>query len=166
MHYQRWRKTGNPGTRLRAWNKTPEDALKARSEPDGDCVVWTGPRNKDGYGRMHAWGRHTFAHRVAWQLAQGPLDEATHLDHICHNRACIKVEHLRLTNRQLNAEYKRGARSDSRSGIRGAVWSSYHQQYRAMAHYKGKRYYAGRFDNARDAGDAAAALRERLYGSQ
>jgi hypothetical protein len=42
------------------------------------------------------------AHRAAWMLANGPVPEGMVLDHICRNRACINLDHLRVVTQQEN----------------------------------------------------------------
>jgi hypothetical protein len=56
------------------------------------CVEWPGPRDRGGYGQTHA-GR---AHRVAWQLANGPVPIGLEVCHACHNPACCNPAHLFL----------------------------------------------------------------------
>lgn len=70
--------------------------------PD-DCWVWTGHKNFDGYG--HTWneGHMLRAHRAAWMLAgrEAPKWPMV-LDHICRNRACVNVAHLRVVHHHVN----------------------------------------------------------------
>jgi hypothetical protein len=42
------------------------------------------------------------AHRAAWMLVNGPVPEGMVLDHICRNRACINLDHLRVVTQQEN----------------------------------------------------------------
>jgi hypothetical protein len=68
-------------------------AAHTRPQSDG-CLVWTGVINPKGYGRMKVLGRQLFAHRVAYELARGPIPTGLQLDHLCRNRACCNPEHL------------------------------------------------------------------------
>lgn len=63
------------------------------SEPDA-CLPWSGTRDVWGYGKFSIGQRHLGAHRVAYQWLVGPVPEGLHLDHLCHNRACVNVMHL------------------------------------------------------------------------
>jgi hypothetical protein len=60
----------------------------------GDCEIWQGEPNKDGYGRYHVDGKTVAAHRYAWELVNGPIPDGVLLMHSCDNPACVKVKHL------------------------------------------------------------------------
>jgi hypothetical protein len=60
------------------------------------------------------------AHRVAWEIANGPIPDGIELDHIaCVGPSCVRTEHLRLATRKQNMENLRGATIRSKTGIRG-----------------------------------------------
>lgn len=65
----------------------------------GGCWLWTGHRNRDGYGQFKitgAAGRHRTvrAHRWAWQHHHGPVPSGLTLDHLCGRPACVRPDHL------------------------------------------------------------------------
>lgn len=57
------------------------------------CRQWTGYTKKDrkgyGYGMMVV-----LVHRLAYELAKGPIGDTLHVDHLCGNRGCINPDHL------------------------------------------------------------------------
>lgn len=54
--------------------------------PPGECWLWTGTRNRDGYGVVNdGTGRKRKAHRVVYELLVGPIPGGRDLDHTCHN---------------------------------------------------------------------------------
>jgi hypothetical protein len=72
-----------------------------RSAGPDQCHAWTGARTPKGYGIMHvAEIRKTRqAHRVAWELANGPIPDGpgyhgTCICHRCDNPSCVNVAHL------------------------------------------------------------------------
>jgi len=80
--------------------------LVARSHPeppppgvDGDCLIWHGARNNNGYGYIadpeHP-GRVVGVHRLSWTTQRGPVSRGLHVLHRCDRRACWTVEHLFL----------------------------------------------------------------------
>lgn len=97
---------------------TAEESLRERSARRGECLIWTGTKNQKGYGRLANRGRVESAHRVAYELSIGPIPAGMEIDHICFIRACIEPEHLRLSDRAANTQYRRGAQPNSKSGIR------------------------------------------------
>ena len=73
---------------------------KRISPPDvSGCVLWTGPVDYDGYGHISSKGprkRPLCAHRVAWELARGPIPAGLFVLHRCDVRRCVNVDHLFL----------------------------------------------------------------------
>lgn len=57
---------------------------------DGGCWVWTGTLNNKGYGRA---GRR-YAHRIAWEMANGPIPPGLFVLHTCDNPPCVNPDHL------------------------------------------------------------------------
>lgn len=64
-------------------------------------------RDADGYSRIPIrrpgdrtqWYR---AHRIAWRLKHGEIDDGLVLDHLCRVRACVNVRHLEPVTQQVN----------------------------------------------------------------
>lgn len=80
--------------------------------PECGCSIWTGPLNRNGYGKMFHCGRAAPAHRVAWELAHGPIPQGLFVCHRCDVRCCINVNHLFLgTARDNYDDMRRKGRS-------------------------------------------------------
>jgi hypothetical protein len=76
---------------------TLAETLAARSvRNENGCLLWTGYREKTGYGAMSVGGRFTKVHRVAWQLANGDIPAGMKVCHSCDVRNCIEPTHLWL----------------------------------------------------------------------
>lgn len=58
------------------------------------CHEWTGVMNNNGYGQFNVSGRKTLAHRIAWELSNGPIPEGMCVLHTCDNPACCNPAHL------------------------------------------------------------------------
>ena len=78
------------------------ERVLARSVQQGDCLVWTGATDSNGYGRItvgsriDASRRLESVHRVAWEHHHGPIPTGLSVLHTCDNPPCVRREHLFL----------------------------------------------------------------------
>jgi hypothetical protein len=72
------------------------DRLTARIEvdPESGCWLWTAGRFSNGYGRLCFERTALLAHRVAYELFVGPLQDGEHCHHSCETKACCNPWHL------------------------------------------------------------------------
>ena len=64
---------------------------------DTPCKLWTGAKNKRGYGWRRVGGKTRKVHRLAWIEAYGePPPETPYVLHYCDTPACYELEHLWL----------------------------------------------------------------------
>lgn len=59
----------------------------------GQCWLWMGRKNRNGYGRVRWLGQEPVAHRVIYELALGRIGDSMVLDHRCENRNCCNPQH-------------------------------------------------------------------------
>ena len=81
-----------------------EERLWSRVERgSGDeCWSWLGSQNSRGYGQIMAHGHMTGVHRVAYELAVGPIPEGLQIDHLCRNPLCVNPAHLEPVTQREN----------------------------------------------------------------
>lgn len=72
----------------RFWSKVDKT-----STPDG-CWPWLGPLDTCGYGMIKISRRTFKAHRVAYELAYGPIPEGLEICHHCDFPGCVRADHL------------------------------------------------------------------------
>ena len=58
------------------------------------CWEWAASKDRYGYGKFSIKSVHERAHRVAYELIEGPIPASLQLDHLCRNRSCINPAHL------------------------------------------------------------------------
>lgn len=78
------------------------EKFKYRLRPSHDCIVCDMP-NILGYCTVTVAKKvNLLAHRFTYRLFVGPIAKGMVIDHICRNRACVNVDHLRMVTQQEN----------------------------------------------------------------
>lgn len=88
--------------------KTLAERLWARVDKSGGddaCWPWSGSRHRAGHGQIGVGGnRLAYAHRVAWELTNGPIAEGLCVCHKCDNPPCCNPAHMFLGTRAQNLD--------------------------------------------------------------
>lgn len=74
----------------------------SRPLPDA-CLLWEGPRGKDGYGLVKHNGKLRRVHRYCYELAIGSIPSGMYVCHKCDVPLCINPEHLFIGTARDNA---------------------------------------------------------------
>ena len=101
-------------------------------------------------------------HRYAWERVNGPIPTGKLIDHICHNRACVDVAHLRIANKSQNNMNRHSANITSESGVRNVHKN--HGSWKVRLRKGGKQHYYGNFDSIEEAAAVAERARRELFG--
>lgn len=73
---------------------------------DSGCLLWTGSKDRYGYGQIRANGTMRKVHKVMWEMFEEPVPDGLHLDHVaargCHNKHCASIAHLEPVTQRVN----------------------------------------------------------------
>jgi hypothetical protein len=114
-----------------------------------------------GYVVTRINGKIHRAHRIVWEMHNGPILDGQEIDHINRIRTDNRIENLRLATRHeqnLNLSQRK-----SFSGHTGVVFNKKDNRWQAQIGFKGRQIYLGQFVNKTDAIDARKSA-EINYG--
>lgn len=161
-HYGRFLYRGDGTVEDRKVPTVSED-MEAKTDNTGACWIWKGAIATTGYGQISVDGVRKYAHRVAYELANGLIPEGMRIDHICHTPACVRPDHLRVVTIKQNAENYTGLLPTNTSGVRGVYRQAKTDRWQVQVTHNGQRYSGGGYRDLRDAEAAAIALRNQLH---
>lgn len=72
------------------------ERLERRTKHEGECWLWIGCVNNQGYGQITTGGKTLLTHRVAYEHLVGPIPEGMNALHRCDTPRCWNPAHLFL----------------------------------------------------------------------
>lgn len=85
--------------------RSAQDRFWDYVDQSDDCWGWKGYKTPAGYGLLRVGGRPgrmQRAHRLSWELHNGPIPEGLFVRHKCDNPSCCNPNHLCVGTRQDN----------------------------------------------------------------
>jgi hypothetical protein len=105
----------------RFWARVDKNGPTCAFHPAlGPCWMWTGQRQKNGYGVFDLRGEPSSAskrrgrktpfraHRIAYAIENGDFLDGMETDHKCENRSCVRASHLESVTSRVNNLRGRG----------------------------------------------------------
>jgi|SRR5579864_39387 len=91
----------------------------------GECWSWIGAKSSAGYGILSKKPGPSplYAHRISWELNNGPIPHGACVLHRCDNPPCVNPDHLFLGSKRDNS---RDMAAKGRAGARWGEQSSHH----------------------------------------
>jgi len=82
-----------PGERFMLTQKESDRFWSNVQFTDG-CWIWTGNRDRCGYGVFYRHGKRPKTHRLAFEEFYGPVTGELRVCHSCDNPPCVNPEHF------------------------------------------------------------------------
>jgi len=105
-HYMSFRRIGKPIADRQTIHGPIEKkfAIKSKGRNEKGCWIWSGRKDKNGYGSLRDGHKMKRAHRVAWEIHKGPIPAGVMVLHKCNNPSCVNPSHLKLGDQTANMQ--------------------------------------------------------------
>lgn len=89
---------------------------KCELVPKTGCLIWSGYKDKQGYGTIWCGGKKRFTHRVMFEIVKSPIPEGLVIDPLCRNPSCINTDHMECVTNEENLLRGEKFREEFRTG--------------------------------------------------
>jgi len=107
----------------RFWSKVDKNgSTVTHVDGLGPCWLWTAAASSAGYGRLRVGGRMISAHRLSYEIHNGPVLAGMCACHRCDVKLCVNPSHLFLGT---HADNMRDRDAKGRLGAREGEWNGF-----------------------------------------
>jgi HNH endonuclease len=93
---RRWKKGHQTGM--------PQTWVEEDRGHETPCHIWEGGRSgRYGWARSRPGLKASFAHLMAWRIANGSVPAGHHLHHLCEQPLCVRLDHLAVKTKTEHA---------------------------------------------------------------
>ena len=124
LHYDRWFRNGDPEVVLRKMGTDIRERFNSfvTITETSECIEWPEHARAYGYGHFTFGNKPQRAHRVSYEMHNGPLSSGAVVRHKCDNPPCVNPRHLdqgsRGDNNRDRSERGRSARGENGSNAK------------------------------------------------
>lgn len=79
------------------------ERLLRKTDRSGECWIWLGGKDANGYGQLKISGKTSYTHRLSYEAFIGPIPESLVIDHLCRIHACLNPQHLEAVTSGVNS---------------------------------------------------------------
>ena len=80
---------------------SPIERFWIRVNKTESCWLWLGAVSR-GYGVANFNGKLRRAHRISWELVNGPIPDGLQIDHLCEVKLCVRPVHMETVTGRVN----------------------------------------------------------------
>ena len=104
---------------------TVEERFWAKVKKTDGCWEWKAAKNNRGYGVIGMGHRKiVLAHRLSWEISNGPIPPGLFVCHRCDNRECVNPIHMFLgTNAENMLDCRNKGRASNPPRLLGHTYS-------------------------------------------
>lgn len=159
--------TYDPETGNLLWRERPREHFNSEAgwlcSKFRDAGKVAGNKAKHGYITVRVNYKLYYAHRIIWEMHNGPIPKGMQVDHIDMDRANNRLLNMRLANNAQNNS-NRGLQSNNTSGYKGVSWDKSKGKWAAQIKVGAKNHHIGRFDSIEEAASARRKATEHYHG--
>lgn len=109
-----------------------------------------GSKHSGGYWQIWCNGTTVLAHRVIWEMHNGPIPSGMEIDHINRVKTDNQIENLRLVSSVVNHR-NMPRNANNTSGTTGVIWDSHFGKWKAQIGVNGVMVTLGTFKHKEEA---------------